>query len=155
MLWWRSLRSQWMLEILLDKFYWPNLEDDATWHKQACDCCLRFEGRQDKDELYPLLATYPVELVYMDILTIENPCTGVDVNIVVLMDHFTCYAKAVITSTQTLKAPVIAFSKNLSQIMVFPKKLLTHQGHNCESQLIKELCKLTNIWKVRTTPYHP
>ena len=37
----------------------------------------------------------------------------------------------------------------------FLKKLLADQGHNFESWLIKELCKLSNIQKVQTTPYHP
>ena len=50
---------------------------------------MRFKGRQDKEELYPLLAIYPLELVHMDVLTIENPHTGVDMNIVVKTDHFT------------------------------------------------------------------
>ena len=37
----------------------------------------------------------------------------------------------------------------------FPKNCLTDQGHNFESQLVKELCKLVQIWKVQMTPYHP
>ena len=36
----------------------------------------------------------------------------------------------------------------------FLEKLLTDQGHNFGSQLIKELCKLVHIHKVQTTHYH-
>ena len=36
----------------------------------------------------------------------------------------------------------------------FPEKLLTDQGHNVESQLLKKLCKLAQIWKVQMTPYN-
>ena len=37
----------------------------------------------------------------------------------------------------------------------FPEKILSDQGRNFESQLISELCKLTQVKKLRTTPYRP
>ena len=37
--------------------------------------------RQDKEELCQLLATYPLELIHIVLLTVENPCTGPDMNI--------------------------------------------------------------------------
>ena len=37
----------------------------------------------------------------------------------------------------------------------FPKKFLSDQGRNFESELISELCKLAQVEKVHTTPYHP
>ena len=58
---------------------------------------------------YPLLATYPLELVHLDFWTIENPCTGVDVNILIISDYFTQYVKAIVTSNQTAKATAITF----------------------------------------------
>ena len=37
----------------------------------------------------------------------------------------------------------------------FPEKFLSDQGRNFESELISELCKLAQVEKVHTTPYHP
>ena len=37
----------------------------------------------------------------------------------------------------------------------FLKKILSDQGCNFESELITELCELSNIKKLRTTPYRP
>ena len=45
----------------------------------------------------------------MEFLTIENPHTGVDMNILVITDHFMQYGKAVVTPTQVAKATAIAF----------------------------------------------
>ena len=82
------LGLKWMLNILCIRLYWPNMEAKATHHVPTCEQCLRFKSKQDKAELYPLLATYPLELFHMDFLTIENPCTSVDMNVLVIMDHF-------------------------------------------------------------------
>ena len=86
-----------MLHHLHNRFHWLILEVDATHYVHACEQCLRFKSKQDKAELYPSLATYPLELVHIDILTIENPHTVADVNILVITDHFIWYTRAVVT----------------------------------------------------------
>ena len=98
---------------------------------------------------------YPLELVNTDFLTIENPQTGVKVSILVITNHCMQYAKAVVTSTQTAKATATTSWNKFVTNYSFPKKLLTNQDCNLEFQLIKELCKLANIQKVQTPPYHP
>ena len=40
-------------------------------------------------------------------------------------------------------------------IMVFPKKILTDQGCNFESQLVADLCELMGVQKKQTSLYHP
>ena len=97
-------------------------------------------------------------MVHIDYLTIEAPAdskSGKDVNVLIIMDHFTRYAQAHITSSQ--KAPIVA--KTLwDKFFVhygFPEKILSDQGRNFESQLISELCELTQVKKLRTTPYRP
>ena len=134
-----------MLDLLCNSLYWPNLEADATHHVCTCEQCHRFKSEQDKAELCLLLLTYPLELVHMDFLTIENPHTGADVNILIITDHLTWYAKAVITPSQSAKATAAAFWNEFIANYSFPEKLLTDQGHNFESQLVKELCKLAHI----------
>ena len=36
-----------------------------------------------------------------------------------------------------------------------PEKILSDQGRNFESDLIRELCHITGVKKLRTTPYRP
>ena len=103
------LGLKWMLDILQDQFYWPNLDDDATHHIWTCECCLRFKGRQDKEELYPLVATYLLVLVHMELLMYRKSHAGVNSNILVITDHFIWYGKGVVTPTQTVKATATAF----------------------------------------------
>ena len=84
-----DLGLKWMLNILCDRFYWPNMEVDATHHVCTHEQCLRLKSKQDTAEHYPLLATYPLELVHKDFLTIENPPTSANINFLVITDHFT------------------------------------------------------------------
>ena len=58
----------------------------------------------------------------MDFLTIENPHTGINVNILVITHHFMRYAKAVITPTQTDRATAMAFWNTFITNYSFPKK---------------------------------
>ena len=142
--------------LLRDQFYWPTMVEDIEHHIKSCPRCLQFKTQPEKAELNPIIATRPLELVHIDYLTIEPPANSKsdkDVNVLIITDHFTRYAQAHITSSQ--KAPVVA--KTLwDHFFVhygFPKKILLDQGQNFESLLISELCKLTQITKLRTTPY--
>ena len=37
----------------------------------------------------------------------------------------------------------------------FVAEILSDQGHSFEIQLIANLCKLSGVQKIRTSPYHP
>ena len=50
-----------------------------------------------------IIATYPLHLVDLDYLTIEMTEVGKDVHILIITDHFTRYAQALVTSSQTAK----------------------------------------------------
>ena len=146
------------IALLKDHFYWPSMVTDVEEHIKSCPLCLWFKTQPEKAELNPIIAMRSLELVHIDYLTIEPPSTsktGKDINILIITNHFTRYTQAHITPSQ--KAPVVA--KTLwDQFFVhygFPEKILLDQGRNFESQLISELCELTQIEKLRTTPYRP
>ena len=144
--------------LLKDRFYWPNMQKDIKKYIQQCSRCLHFKTLPEKAEMHPFEATQPWELIHIDFLTIEAPKnskSGKDVNILVIMDHFTRFAQAIVTTSQ--KASVVAkvlwdqFFMNYG----IPEKILSDQGRNFESKLIKELCLLSQVKKLRTTPYRP
>ena len=132
--------------LLRDHFYWPSIIEDTEKHIKSCPRCLRFKTQPEKAELNPIIATRPLELVHIDYLTIEPPSNSKsykDVNILIIMDHFTRCAQAHITSSQ--KAPIVA--KTLCDYFFiqygFPEKMLSDQGQNFESLLVSDLCELT------------
>ena len=104
--------------------------------------------------LKPLSTSRPMELVHLDYLCLE-PCKGNIENVLVVTDHFTRYAQAFPTKTQTAQTKAKVLWDNYICHYGFPEKIISDQGRNFESDLIKEFCSLAKVKKLRTTPYHP
>ena len=77
--------------------------NDTPKHIKQCERCLKFKALPEKALMKNIDATYPMELVHMDYLTIEANEGGKDVHILVITDHLTQYAQAIVTSSQTAK----------------------------------------------------
>ena len=77
------------LDLLRNQFYWPGLMEDMTRHIRQYERCLQFEATPDRAPMENVNATYPMELVHMDYLTIEATEGSKDVHILVITDHFT------------------------------------------------------------------
>ena len=144
-----------MLDLLGDRFYWPNMQIDAEQHVQACERCLRFEGKPERAELQPPTATHPLDIVHLDYLTILSRTGSVDVNILVITDHFTRYAQALITSSQTARVTAQVLWERFVIHCGLPERLSSDKGHQFETELVQELCRLARVNKLRTIPYHP
>ena len=91
----------------------------------------------------------------MDYLTIEAMEGGKDIHILVITDHFTRYAQAIVTSLQTAKCTAQNLWDKFIVHYGLPEKILTDQGHNFESDLLKALCEIAQVKKMRTLGYHP
>ena len=143
------------LDLVRTRFYWPKMAAEVEKKIKSCGRCVRRKTPPEKSApLVNINTTRPMELVCMDYLSLE-PDSHNTKDILVITDHFTKYAVAIPTKDQ--KATTVA--KSLwEQFFVhygFPERLLSDQGRDFESQLIKELCVLAGITKVRTSPYHP
>ncbi|XP_073690458.1 uncharacterized protein [Garra rufa] len=90
----------------------------------------------------------------MDYLSLEPDRSNIK-DILVITDHFTRYAVAIPTRNQKAQTVAKCLWDNFLVHYGFPEKLLSDQGPDFESKLIKELCGIAGIRKVRTTPYHP
>ena len=88
------------------------------------------------------------------IRTLE-PSKGNIENVLVITDHFTRYALAYASKTQTAQATARILWDNFICHYGFPEQFISDQGRNFESDLIQELCKIAGVKKLHTTPYHP
>ena len=141
------------LSLLRERFYWPGMQEEATHYVMNCSGCLRRKTPSQVAPLQPILVSQPLELVHMDYLSLE-PSKGNIENVLVITDHFTRYALAYPSKTQTAQATARILWDNFICHYGFPEKFISDKDRNFESDLIKELCKIAGVKKVYTTPYH-
>ena len=114
-----------------------------------------FEKSQpDKAPLVNIETSQQLELIHLDYLKIE-PSKGNIENVLVITDHFTRYAQAFPSKTQTALATAELLWNNFILHYGFPSKIITDQDRNLESELIDHLCQLAGVQKLRTSSYHP
>ena len=142
-----------MLDLMRDRFFWPHMTVQAKEHMGKCHPCLAFKARQPKAPLENIMATHPLELVHLDFLCLE-PGKGQEENVPVITDHFTRYTQAYVTRTQMAQTMVKTLWDKFIVHYGLPKKILTNQGCNFESQLVADLCKLMGVRKIWTSLYH-
>ena len=119
-----------------------------------CSRCLKRKSTPQVAPLQPILVSQPLELVHLDYLTLE-PSKGNIENVLVITDHFTRYALAYASKTQTVQATARILWDNFICHYGFPEQFISDQGRNFESDLIQELCKIAGVKKLHTIPYHP
>ena len=142
------------LSLLRERFYWPGMHKQATLYVNKSQNCLKRKANPDVAPLQPIIASQPMELVHMDFLSIEPSKETIE-NVLVITDHFTRYAQAYASKTQTAQATAKLLWGNFIRHYGFPEKFLSDQSRNFESELISKLCKLAQVEKMHTTPYHP
>ena len=138
-------------------FYWPGMGADIRRYCQSCDICQRNipKGRVTKVPLgeTPIIDT-PFERVAVDLIGPMKPTTDRGHRyILVLIDYATRYPEAI--PLKSIEAEVVA-----EELMVMftrlgiPKQILTDQGTQFMSNIMKELNRLLSIKPLVTTPYH-
>ena len=142
------------LNLLRERFFWTNMQVEATQHIAKCSRCLKRKSTPQVAPLQPILVSQPLELAHLDYLTLETSKGNIE-NVLVITDHFTRYALAYASKTQTAQATARILWDNFICHYGFPEQFISDQGRNFESDLIQELCKIAGVKKLHTTPYHP
>ena len=139
------------------RFYWFRMNEDIKMWVKICPICQRRKksGQAAKAPLQPMLVGMPNERVAIDIVDHLPESEAGMVCVLMMIDHFSKYAKAVALPDQRAETIATAFIEHWVSIFGTPTQLHTDQGRNFESSLMQELCTLLKIDKTRTTPYHP
>lgn len=144
------------LHKLTQSFYWYNMKNDVrTWCRSCILCAKNKVNRRRSKEG---CGTVPVEgksrrQWAADIVGPLNVTNGFKY-ILVVTDYLSKWVELFPLRTQTAEE----VGDNLSRVFArYPtsSSLLTDQGANFESALVKNLCKRMGVEKLRTTSYHP
>ncbi|KAL0156516.1 hypothetical protein M9458_047762, partial [Cirrhinus mrigala] len=138
------------------RFFWPTMYTDVLTYCQSCPVCQKTSAVcQGRAPLQPLpIITEPFKRIAMDIVgPLERSKTG-NQYILVVSDYATRYPEAFplrsITTPKVIQALVQLFSR-----VGIPEEILTDQGTNFTSQLMRQFQQQLGIKSIRTSPYHP
>lgn len=143
------------LEVLRERFFWPSMLHSVEEHIAGCQRCLQRKVLpNERAPLGHITSVQPMEMLCIDFLSLEASKGGIE-NVLVITDNFTRYAQAFPTKNQTAHTTAKVLYEKFIVHYRFPDKIHSDQGRNFESSVIKQLCKLADVTKVRTSPYHP
>ena len=104
--------------------------------------------------LQPIVCSRAFEMVSIDVCGAYPTCERGNRYILVITNHFTKWVEAYVMPNQ--ETTTIAFClEQFVNTFGYPNVILTDQGRNFESGLIKEMCVRLKIDKRTTSAYHP
>eukprot|EP00253_Pinus_taeda_P013313 PITA_13313 len=144
-------------KVLTLGYYWPSIFKDAKKYVKSCDSCQRMGMPTATDEmpLQPQVHLEPFEKWALDFIGPINPTSNAKKYILVCTDYVTKWveAKALVRATEHT---VVNFL--FEEIFVrygIPREIMTDQGTQFTSKLVKDITDKYQIKHRRSTPYHP
>jgi len=143
------------LALVRSRGFWPGMSESVGEYIKRCErCCVaKDETPKPCTPMGKIEARKPWEMLAID-FTVLDKRQGIE-NVLIITDVFTRYSFAFPTKDQ--KAATIAkiLKEYIFDKFGAPDKILSDQGRNFLSSLIKQLCNSYGVEKVRTTAYHP
>ncbi|KAI9560471.1 hypothetical protein GHT06_014495 [Daphnia sinensis] len=139
------------------RFFWPNMVKDITMYINSCTICAKRKAYGKKTA--PLSPLEPTTFIWQRVaLDIVGPLPETykgNRYILVMSEYTTRYMLAVAMKNQSARTVARKFIRHVILRYGSPLQILTDQGKNFLSNLIKDICSLLNIKQTRTTAYHP
>ena len=138
-------------------YYWPGVSQDVKIYVSGCEICQK--GKEPipskRAPMQVARSGYPMERIAVDIMGELPETERGNKYVLVVSDYFTkwteCYPMPNMEAVTVAKLLV----EQLFTRFGVPEQIHSDQGRQFESNLFAEMCKLLQIDKTRTTPYHP
>ena len=145
------------LSRLQRQYVWPGMRKDVETHINSCLICARRKAYgQRKAPLHPIPPADKVwERIAMDIVGPLQESRNGNKYILVISDYASRFVITIAMEDQRAQTVAAHFVEKVITKYGAPRKVLTDQGTNFLSKLVKSICTLFKITQLRTTSYHP
>lgn len=143
---------------LNERCWWPGMYVDVKHWVSSCMTCgsMHRSTRPPPGELQPIVANSVFELVGIDIVGPFPRTVRGNKFLLVMTDHYSKFAISVPLANITSIDVANALMDHLVYVgFDIPKRILSDQGSNFNSALIREFYELLEIHKNTTSAYHP
>ena len=151
------LGSERTLLQLKQGYYWPSMRKDVNLWYRLCVDCTTSKGPLShyQGPLQKVLTGAPLDIVAVDILSGLPTASDGSKHILVLTDNFSKWSEAYGLPDAEAHTCMMAMYNNFFSRFGLPRQLHSDGAANFEGKLFHELCKITEVNKTRTTPFHP
>lgn len=139
------------------KFFWIGMRGMIKSYCETCDLCQRFKPGSPllKVPLKQLIVNRPWQLIGIDFMGPLVQTKRGNMYIILAIDYFSKLAEGMaLTTCDALVTAKFIFEEIVCRYGLF-EALLSDQGRNFESLILKQLCQTYGITKHRTSAYHP
>jgi len=139
------------------RFFWPRWRDDVKRYCRSCDQCVHYHhGKLPKHgPLRPVLAGAPYERWYIDLTGPHPKSDRGNIWILTCMDAFTKWAEAFPLRSKEAEPIARILVEQLFTRFGPPLSLLSDMGREVDGRIMREVCQLFGVEKLRTTAYKP
>lgn len=145
-----------MIKRISQAYFWKNMNRDILNYVRQCDSCQRHKIH--KSNKIPMkittTASEPFEKLYMDIVMFPESHWGNNCALTV-QDDLTRFLTIIPIHNQEASTVARALVEGVICKFGTPCEIVTDQGTNFMSKMLKEVCKLLHIKKINTSAYHP
>ena len=145
------------MRILRPLYYWPGMKKQVTqWVRQCLPCeMIKCAQRKTKQPMVLEKPSVKFERVFFDVVTPGGTTDAGNRYILVLVDHFSKFADAYPLPSHTAEVVANCIVNRWIKYFGCPRKLHCDRAPEFEGIVMKHLCKMLEVEKTRTTPYHP
>ena len=138
------------------RYYWNFMPSEVKAYCQSCKPCQDFNYSNliNKAPLKPVIVSRPWQIVSSDFMGPFKRSSFGNVYIITCIDHFTKFMEAAAVPSFDAETTATFIFNNIICRYGMVEQILTDQGVNYESRLIKQLCSLVGSDKLRTSTYH-
>ena len=139
------------------RFYWPGLQNDVRTYVGGCEKCAKRKGpgRIKRAPMQIVRSGYPMERIAVDILGELPETENGNKYIPVVSDYYTKWTESYPMPNMEASTVAEIMVKEFISRFGVPSKIHSDQGRQFVSRLFMEMCRLLQIEKTRTSPYHP